>query len=78
MIKAHSDNVAMKGAIEVSGEPRDVTTELAVIIGGVFNWLKAKDPKEAEEHRLFLLMQFADPNSALLNLEPDGIHLEVD
>ena len=77
MIKAHSDNITMKGCVEVSGEARDVTTELAVIIGGVFNWLKAKDPKEAAEYRLFLLMQFADPNSALLNLEPDDIHLEA-
>lgn len=77
MIRAQSDAITMKGCIEVSGEARDVTTELAVIIGGVFNWMKENDPKEAEELRLFLLFQFADPHSGVLNLEPDDVHLEV-
>lgn len=78
MIKAHSDAIGMKGSVEVSGEVEEVATELAVIIGGVFQWMKAKDPKEAEEYRKFLLMSLANPDSAVLNLEPDDICMEVD
>lgn len=77
MIEARSDAVTNRGCVEVSGEVGDVKIELSVIIGGVFDWLKAKDPKQAENYRLFLLANFADPNSVVLNLAPDDISVEA-
>lgn len=78
MIEARSDAIANRGIVDVSGEVSDVKIELAVIIGGVFDWLKAKDSKQAEDYRLFLLANFADPNSVVLNLAPDDISVEAD
>lgn len=77
MIEARSDAVTNRGIVDVSGEVDDVKIELAVIIGGVFDWLKAKDPEKAENYRLFLLANFADPNSVVLNLAPDDISVEA-
>ena len=76
MIKAYSDNVARKGGVEVSGEIRHVATELSVIIGGVFGWMKKKDPELAEDYRKVFLMSFLDRNSVMLNLKKDDNAVE--
>lgn len=71
MIKAYSDNVAKKGNVDVSGEIRNVATELSVIIGGVFDWMKKKAPELAEDYRKVFLLAFMDRNSVMLNLMKD-------
>lgn len=76
MIKAYSDNVAKKGNVDVSGEIRDVATELSVIIGGVFDWMKKKDSELAEDYRKVFLMSFLDRTSPMLNLKKDDYAVE--
>lgn len=76
MIKAYSNNVERKGNVDVSGEIQDVATELSVIIGGVFDWMKKKDPALADTYRQVFLMSFADRTSPMLNLKKDDCAVE--
>lgn len=77
MLKIELDKKNGKGVIAAGGDVLEITSDVCVVVDGIYSQLKNSSPIAAEAFRMGIMALCGDADSPVFTRTPDGVGFAI-